>query len=57
MAHSQKIIITTWVDLETVTLNKSDREAETLCDIPFIWNVESHDTNKLIYKTGTDPQT
>ena len=46
----------TWMDLETVWV-KSDREAETTYDIPYTQNLKSHDTNKLIYKTGTDSQT
>ena len=27
------------------------------CDIPYVQNLEGNDTNELIYKTETDPQT
>ena len=36
---------------------KSDREGEILYDIPYRWNLQGNDTNELIYKTETDPQT
>ena len=26
-------------------------------DTPFMWNLKRNDTNELIYKTETDPQT
>ena len=29
---------------------KSDRKGELLYDIPYMWNLERNDTNKLIYK-------
>ena len=36
---------------------KSDREGEIPYDIPYRWNLQGNDTNELIYKTETDPQT
>ena len=34
--------------------NKSDREEETLYDVPYMWNLKRNDTNKLTYKTETE---
>ena len=36
---------------------KSDRESEKSYDIPYLWNLKRYDTNELIYKIETDPQT
>ena len=36
--------------------NKSGRERQILYDITYMWNLK-YDTNELIYKTETDPQT
>ena len=36
---------------------KSDGEAETSYDIPYMWILERNDTNELIYKAETDSQT
>ena len=38
-------------------ISKSDRKREILCDISYIQNLNRNDTNKLIYKTETYPQT
>ena len=38
---------TTWMDLESVILSKSDREGEILYDIPYMWNLKRNDTNEL----------
>ena len=38
-------------------ISESDRKGEILCDIPCIQNLNRNDTNKLIYKTETYPQT
>ena len=38
-------------------ISKSDRKGETLCDIPYIQNLNRYDTDKLIYKTEIYPQT
>ena len=37
--------------------NKSDRKRYIFCDIPYIQNLNRNNTNKLIYKTETYPQT
>ena len=37
-------------------LEKSDREAETSYDIPYMWNLKRHDINKFIYKIEADLQ-
>ena len=34
---------------------KLDRQRQTSYDITYMWNLK-YDTNKLIYKTGTDSQ-
>ena len=46
----------TWMDLEIITLSKSDRERQISCDITYIWNLKN-DTNEVIYKTKADLQT
>ena len=46
----------TWMDLEIITLSKSDRERQISCDITYIWNLKN-DTNEVIYKTEADLQT
>ena len=37
--------------------DKSDREAETSYDIPYMWTLKRNDTNELIYKIETGSQT
>ena len=37
--------------------NKSDREREILCDIPYMQNIKRNETNELTYKTETDSPT
>ena len=48
---------TTWMDLESVILSKSDREGEILYDIPYMWNLKRNDTNEFTYKTERGSQT
>ena len=36
---------------------KSDREREILYDLPNMLNLGRNDTNELVYRTETDPQT
>ena len=42
----------TWMNRESVTLSevKSDIEGETRYDSPYVWNLQSNDTNHLITK-------
>ena len=46
----------TWMDLESVILGevKSDREQETLYDIPYVWDLRRNDTNELTKQRLTD---
>ena len=48
----------TWMGLESVILSevKSHIEGETLYSIPYIWNLQSNNTNELTYKTYKDSQ-
>ena len=46
----------TWTGLD-IEWSKSDREEELSYDIPYRQNLKRSDTNELIYKTETDPQT
>ena len=46
----------TWMDLEIITLSKSDRERQISYDTTSMWNLKN-DTNELIYKTETDSLT
>ena len=39
----------TWMELETLTLSKSERERQIPCDITYIWN--------LIYSTNENSLT
>ena len=34
--------------------SKSEREGEVSCDIPYMWNLKSNNTNELTYKTERD---
>ena len=46
------------MDLEIVILHEvSQTEKEIPFDIAYMWNLKRSDTNELIYKTETDPQT
>ena len=46
--------VATWI----VTLSEvSQTEKEIPFDIAYMWNLKRSDTNELIYKTETDPQT
>ena len=36
---------------------KSDKGREISFDIAYMWNLKRSDTNELIYKIETDPQT
>ena len=44
------------MDLEIITLVKSERERQIPYDITYMWNLK-YDTNELIYETETDSQT
>ena len=44
-----------WMDLEIIILNKSEREIQIPYNNTFMWNLK-YDTNKLIYKTETDSE-
>ena len=47
----------TWMDLEIIILSEiSQTERQMPHDITYMWNLK-YDTNELIYKTETDPQT
>ena len=48
----------TWMDLESVILGevKSDREQETLYDIPYVWDLRRNDTNELTKQRLTDSE-
>ena len=46
----------TWTGLD-IEWSKSNREEELSYDIPYRQNLKRSDTNELIYKTETDPQT
>ena len=46
----------TWIDLEIIILSEVKSERQIPHDITYIWNLK-YDTNELIYKTETDPQT
>ena len=46
---------TTWMDLETITLSKSEKERQ-IYDIIFMWNLK-YATTEPICETGTDSQT
>ena len=46
----------TWIDLEMIILSEVKSERQIPHDITYIWNLK-YDTNELIYKTETDPQT
>ena len=45
----------TWMDLEMIILSKVRQRQMSY--ITYMWNLKQHDTNELIYKTETDPQT
>ena len=48
----------TWLDLESVILSEvSQTEKVKYCDIPYMWNLKSNDTNELTSKTETSLQT
>ena len=58
LRHKKKEIMpfkATWMDLEIIILSKSERKRQILYDITYVQNLK-HDTNELIYKTGTDSQ-
>ena len=47
-----------WMDLESVILSVvSQTEKVKYCDIPYMWNLKSIDTNELTSKTETSSQT
>ena len=46
----------TWMQLEIITLSKSERERQIPYDITYTWNLK-YDTDEPIYKTETDSQT
>ena len=47
-----------WMDLESVILSEvSQTEKVKYCDIPYMWNLKSNDTNELTSKTETSLQT
>ena len=46
-----------WMDLESVILSEvSQTETVKYCDIPYMWNLKSNDTNELTSKTETSSQ-
>ena len=45
------------MELEIITLSKSDRERQIPYEITYMWDVEKSDTSELIYKAEIDPQT
>ena len=45
----------TWMQLEMITLSKSERERQIPYDITYMWNLK-YGTNEPIYKTETDSQ-
>ena len=47
----------TWMELESVILNKSDREGKISYDLPYMWNLKGNDRNEFTYKTERDSQT
>ena len=46
----------TWMDLEIITLNKSDRERQIPYDTTYMWNLK-YDKNEPIYETETESRT
>ena len=44
-----------WMDLEIITLSKSERKKQIPSDITYMWNLK-HDPNEHIYETETDSQ-
>ena len=48
----------TQMDLDSVILSEvSQTEKVKYCDIPYMWNLKSNDTNELTSKTETSLQT
>ena len=46
----------TWMDLEIIMLSEVNQTEKDIYRITYMWNLKN-DTNELIYKTETDPQT
>ena len=44
----------TWMDLENILNEMSDREIQILYDITYVWNPKKNNRNESIYKTETD---
>ena len=42
----------TWMDLEVITLSKSERQRQISYDITYMWNLK-YDTNELVYETDS----
>ena len=48
---------TTWMDLEIIVVSEvREREGQISYDTTYMWNLKN-DTNELLYKTETYPQT